>query len=50
MRALFAFLAAAMLSQSAFAGDWRYCLAPSRLQRKIYVAPPFPATVSMDNA
>ena len=50
MRALLALLVTAMLLQSAFAGDWRYCLAPSHSQHKIYMSPPFPATVSMDNA
>jgi hypothetical protein len=50
MRALLALLVTAMLSPSAFAGDWRYCLAPSHAQHKIYMSPPFPATVSMDDA
>jgi hypothetical protein len=50
MRALLAVLVTAMLSQSAFASDWRYCLAPSHSQHKIYMSPPFPATVSMDDA
>ncbi len=49
MRAL-ALLVTVMVSQSAFAGDWRYCLAPSHSQRTIYVSPPFPATMSMDDA
>lgn len=34
----------------AFAGDWRYCLAPAHDQHTIYISPPFPATVSMDAA
>jgi hypothetical protein len=50
MRALLALLVTAMLAQPAFAGDWRYCLAPSHSQHKIYMSPPFPATVSMANA
>jgi hypothetical protein len=50
MRALLALLATAILSQSACAGDWRYCLAPSHSRHKIYMSPPFPATVSMDDA
>jgi hypothetical protein len=36
--------------QTAFASDWRYCLAPSHAERKIYISPPFAAVVSMDNA
>ena len=50
MRALCALLATAMASHSACAGDWRYCLAPSHSQHKIYMSPPFPATVSMADA
>ena len=50
MRALLALLLTAMLSRSACAGDWRYCLAPSHSQHKIYMSLPFPATVSMDDA
>ena len=55
MRALLAFGPVAFglaitLAQTAHAGDWRYCLAPSHAERKIYVSPPFPDTVSMDEA
>lgn len=50
MRALLALALTAVLSQSALAQDWRYCLAPSHAQRKIYISPPFPATISMDDA
>ncbi|HTV34881.1 MAG TPA: hypothetical protein VMF12_00495 [Xanthobacteraceae bacterium] len=52
MRALFvpALLTVALLSQKALAEDWRYCLAPSHAEHKIYISPPFPATVSMDDA
>jgi len=50
MRALLALLVMAMLSQSAFAGDWRYCLAPSHARHKIYMSPPFPGSVSMGDA
>jgi hypothetical protein len=45
-----AFGLAIALAQSAQAGDWRYCLAPSHAEHKIYMSPPFPATVSMDEA
>jgi hypothetical protein len=48
MRALFAFALFLAIPQSAFAADWRYCLAPSHAEHKIYVSPPFPATLSMD--
>lgn len=34
----------------ALASDWRYCLAPSHAERKIYISPPFAATMSMDDA
>lgn len=50
MRALLALSVMWMLSQSAFAGDWRYCLAPSHSQHKVYLSPPFPGTVSMADA
>jgi hypothetical protein len=52
MRALFvpALLTMTLLSQQALAEDWRYCLAPSHAERKVYISPPFPGTVSMDDA
>jgi hypothetical protein len=52
LRALLApaLLAITLLPQKALAGDWRYCLAPSHAERKIYMSPPFPATLSMDDA
>lgn len=50
MRALVAVVTTALLAQPACAGDWRYCLAPSHAQHKIYMSPPFPATVSMGDA
>jgi hypothetical protein len=36
--------------QLASAADWRYCLAPSHAEHKIYLSPPFAATMSMDDA
>lgn len=45
-----AILAIMVLPQKALAADWRYCLAPSHVERKIYMSPPFPATLSMDEA
>ncbi len=50
MRALLALGLLALTAQNAKASDWRYCLAPSHAEHKIYVSPPFPATVSMDEA
>ncbi|MGB6537692.1 MAG: hypothetical protein WBF58_17215 [Xanthobacteraceae bacterium] len=50
MRALFALALILAIPQSAFARDWRYCLAPSHAEHKIYISPPFPATLSMDEA
>jgi hypothetical protein len=45
-----ALLAMTLLPQQALAGEWRYCLAPSHAEHKIYMSPPFPATLSMDDA
>jgi hypothetical protein len=50
MRALLTFVLVLAIPRLAFAGDWRYCLAPSHAERKVYISPPFPAMVSMDNA
>jgi hypothetical protein len=52
MRALLApaLLAMTLLPQKALAEEWRYCLAPSHAEHKIYMSPPFPATLSMDDA
>ncbi|MGH6671657.1 MAG: hypothetical protein ACRECV_06725 [Xanthobacteraceae bacterium] len=50
MRVLLALALAALASHSALAEDWRYCLAPSHAEHKIYMSPPFPATISMANA
>jgi hypothetical protein len=50
MRALFALALTVLIPQMAQAGDWRYCLAPSHAEHKIYISPPFPATISMDEA
>jgi hypothetical protein len=51
MRALLAstLLAMTFLPQQALAADWRYCLAPSHAEHKIYMSPPFPATESMND-
>jgi hypothetical protein len=50
MRALVGLALTVLLPQMAQAGDWRYCLAPSHAEHKIYVSPPFPASVPMDDA
>jgi hypothetical protein len=50
MRALFALALIALLPRTAVAADWRYCLAPSHAEHKVYVSPPFAATMSMDDA
>lgn len=50
MRALLVLALTALLSRTALAADWRYCLAPSHAEHKIYISPPFPATMSMDDA
>ena len=42
MRAIFAAGLTVLWSHGAMAGDWRYCLAPSRTDHKIYVSIPFP--------
>ena len=47
---LLSLLAMTSLPQRALANDWRYCLAPSHAERRIYISPPFVATVSMDEA
>ena len=49
MRALLALGLMLLLPQLAHAADWRYCLAPSHAQRKVYISPPFPATMPMDD-
>jgi hypothetical protein len=49
MRALLALGLTLLLPQLAHAADWRYCLAPSHTQRKVFISPPFPATMSMDD-
>jgi hypothetical protein len=49
MRALLALGLMLLLPQLAHAADWRYCLAPSHAQRKVFISPPFPATMSMDD-
>jgi hypothetical protein len=48
MRALFALALMLSLPHMAFAGDWRYCLAPSHVEHKVYMSVPFPATMPMD--
>lgn len=49
MRALFALGLMLLLPQLAHAADWRYCLAPSHAQRKVYISPPFLAALPMDD-
>ena len=50
MRALLALALTVSIPQMAQAGDWRYCLAPSHAEHKIYMSPPFSATTPMDDA
>jgi hypothetical protein len=50
MRTLIALALILLLPQIAAAEDWRYCLAPSHAEHKIYISMPFPATMSMDAA
>jgi hypothetical protein len=50
MRALLALALTILIPQLAQAGDWRYCLAPSQAEHKIYMSPPFSATMPMDDA
>jgi hypothetical protein len=49
MRALFALGLMLLLPQAAHAADWRYCLAPSHAEHKVYISPPFRATLPMDD-
>jgi hypothetical protein len=49
-RALFGLALILAIPQWALASDWRYCLAPSHAERKVYISPPFLATMSMDDA
>lgn len=51
MRALFTLALLLSLPSLASAADWRYCLAPSHAEHKIYVTPPFAAAKEpMDDA
>ena len=34
----------AAASQTALAADWRYCLAPSHTDHKVYISEPFPSS------
>jgi hypothetical protein len=36
--------------QWASAADWRYCLAPSHTEHKVYMTPPFAASIALDDA
>jgi hypothetical protein len=36
--------------QLASAADWRYCLAPSHAEHKVYMTPPFAASIAVDDA
>jgi len=50
MRALIALALIMALPQIAAAQDWRYCLAPSHADHKLYMSMPFAATMSVDAA
>jgi hypothetical protein len=50
MRALFALALVLSLPHIASAADWRYCLAPSHAEHKIYISLAFPASVPMESA
>ena len=50
MRTLIALALTLLLPQIAAAEDWRYCLAPSHADHKLYMSMPFAATMSMDAA
>lgn len=50
MRPLIVLALMIAVPQLASAADWRYCLAPSHAEHKIYFSPPFAATMSMDDA
>jgi hypothetical protein len=50
MRALIALALTVLFPRIAAAEDWRYCLAPSHAEHKIYVSMPFPARIAMDAA
>lgn len=50
MRALLAFGLMLAVPQIAWAGYWRYCLAPSEHDHKIYMTAPFPDSPAMGDA
>jgi hypothetical protein len=50
MRVLIALALSVLLPQVATAEDWRYCVAPSHADHKIYMSSPFRATITMDAA
>ena len=50
MRTLIALALTLLLPQIAAAEDWRYCLAPSHADHKLYMSMPFAATIAMDAA
>jgi hypothetical protein len=39
-----------MSASSASAGDWRYCLAPSQTDHKIYISAPFSVSAERDES
>jgi hypothetical protein len=39
-----------LIPQIAWADDWRYCLAPSEADHKIYMTPPFAESQAMGDA
>jgi hypothetical protein len=50
MRALLALAFTLLVPQIAWAGDWRYCLAPSEADHKIYITAPFGGSQAMGDA
>jgi hypothetical protein len=50
MRLLLAIALTVAVPQIATAEDWRYCLAPSHAEHKLYVSVPFAETIAMDAA
>jgi len=50
MRVFMILAIAIAVPQVAAAADWRYCLAPSHAERKIYMTPPFVSPLAMDEA
>ena len=49
-RILIGFSLTMAIPQMAFAVEWRYCLAASDSEHKIYMSAPFPTSLSSDDA